>query len=236
MQRTKKLVLCSSNIKSKALKSLAGYLSDELGYRVYRVTPDRVRGRIPITFSNGFDKIHQMQKFAEKDVPAPGYTLRRDNIQSLESKKVVARTLTRSSEGRGIIIFDKEDNNPPTAPLYTEYIPKKKEFRVHIWNNQVFLVQEKRKKKSFENERDTQIRNTANGYVFCRDNIHEPDDLRAAALSAVQSLGRTYGAVDVIWNEKKNKSFVLEVNSRPGMQGSTLKDYAEAILTEKGLL
>jgi D-alanine-D-alanine ligase-like ATP-grasp enzyme len=127
-------------------------------------------------------------------------------------------------------------HNPPAAPLYTEYIPKKKEFRVHVWNNEVIDVVEKRKKKSFENERDTQVRNTANGYVFCRDNVVEPDDLRNLAVRAVQSLERTYGAVDIIWNERQNKSFVLEVNSRPGMQGTTVKKYADAILKEKGLL
>jgi len=36
-----------------------------------------------------------------------------------------------------------------------------------------------------------------------------------------------------IWSEKQNKCFVLEVNSRPGMEGTTVEKYAAAII--KGL-
>lgn len=228
--RKNKLVISSHNIKSNALKELANALSERLGYRVFRVLPNNVRNRIPIHFMGGVDKVTQFQEFRRHGISSPGFTTDRNSINNLTSRRVVARTLTSASEGKGIVIFDKDDHNPPQAPLYTEYIPKKKEFRVHVWNNEAFLVQEKRKKNSFENERDTQIRNTANGYVFCRDNVVEPNDLRPLAVSAVQALGRTYGAVDIIWQEKSNKSFVLEVNSRPGMQGSTVKDYVDQIL------
>lgn len=236
MRRNNKLVIASDNIKSRALKELANHLSERVGYRVFRVSPQRVNRRSSIDFLGGFCKIHQLRAFQNGGVCAPSYATSRDGIQSFSSRLVVARKLTNSSEGKGIVIFNKDDHNPPQAPLYTEYIPKKKEFRVHVWAGKVIDVVEKRKKKSFENERDTQIRNTANGYVFCRDNIVEPDDLRGLALSAVESLGRTYGAVDIIWNERQNKSFVLEVNSRPGMQGTTVKKYADAILEEKGML
>ena len=142
---------------------------------------------------------------------------------------MVARTLTNSSEGRGITIFNKGDI-PPLAPLYTEYIPKKKEFRVHVWSNEVIDVSEKRKKSGYTEERNTQVRNTANGYVFCRNGVVEPDGMRQLALDAVAALGRTYGAVDIIWNEKRNMCYVLEVNSRPGMEGTTVEVYANAIL------
>jgi hypothetical protein len=229
----RKIVISSPNIKSRALKELANKLSEKVGYRVYRVHPDRVRNRRPVCFVQGLDKTAQFRAFQNAAVSAPGHVLSTSGIAELTSRLVVARKLTNSSEGKGIEIFSKDDPNPPRAPLYTEYIPKKKEFRVHVWNKEVFLVQEKRKKKSFENDRNTQVRNTANGYVFCRDGITEPDDLRPLAVAAVSSLGRSYGAVDIIWNEKQNKSFVLEVNSRPGMQGTTVELYADVIL--KGL-
>jgi len=228
-----KLVISSPNIRSNALKELANCLSEKVGYRVYRVHPSRVRNRRAINFLAGFDKLHQFDSFSSSQVASPAYCTDASNLHNLSSRKVVARTLINSSEGKGIIIFDKDDHNPPRAPLYTEYIPKKKEFRAHVWNNEVIDVVEKRKKKSYENDRDSQVRNTANGYVFCRDNVSVPDDLRDLAVRAVQSLGRTYGAVDIIWNERQNKSFVLEVNSRPGMQGTTVIKYADAIL--KGL-
>lgn len=224
----KKLVISSNNIKSRALKALANNLSERLGYRVYRVTPERVRNRNAIRFSDGVDKRIQLERYKLNNVNAPNYSLSSVECNALPSSTIVARQLTNSSEGKGIVIF-KKGNTPPPAPLYTEYIPKKKEFRVHIWNNEAFHVTEKRKRKGVE-ERDTRVRNTDNGYVFCTSNLVEPDGLRDLAQRAVRALGRTYGAVDVIWNEKRDKCYVLEVNSRPGMEGSTVDHYAEAIL------
>lgn len=223
-----KYVLVSPNTKSAALKELANELSQRLRYRVWRVTPDRVRGRVPISFLSGIDKVAQMQAFKRNNVAAPEFCTSLAGVIDLPTKQVVVRALTAASEGKGITICKKEDCRT-NAPLYTAYIPKKKEYRVHVWNNRVIDIVEKRRKRGLE-EKEFQVRNTANGYVFCRDNVNPPSDCAAVALAAVQALGRTYGAVDVIWNEKQNKSFVLEVNSRPGMTGTTIKKYADAIL------
>jgi hypothetical protein len=224
-----KIVLVSSNLKSRGLKLLANKLSEKVGYHVYRVAPNRVRRRIGIHFLSGIDKRQQMSSFNNAGVNCPVFTTSPRGVE-FESRSVVARALTNASEGRGITIFNRDDHTWPRAPLYTEYIPKKKEFRVHVWNNQVIDVAEKRKKAGYDAERNTQIRNTANGYVFCRTDVVEPVGLRPLALSAVAALGRNYGAVDIIWNEKRNKCYVLEVNSRPGMEGTTVEKYANAIL------
>jgi hypothetical protein len=230
---TKKIVVCSENIKSRALKNLAQKLSERVGYRVYRVRPNRVGNRRAVHFLKGIDKREQISAFHRAEVPAPEFCTSPALVESFTSRLCVARTLTNSHEGRGIVIFNREEL-PPHAPLYTEYIPKKKEFRVHIWNQEVIDVSEKRKRKGFAETSNTQVRNTANGYVFCRTGITEPDDLRTVACDAVRSLGRTYGAVDVIWNESKNKCFVLEVNARPGIEGTTVEKYTDAILKEIG--
>ena len=37
-----------------------------------------------------------------------------------------------------------------------------------------------------------------------------------------------FGAVDLIWNEHENKCYVLEVNSAPGIEGTTLQQYVTA--------
>ena len=146
-----------------------------------------------------------------------------------QEKLMVVRSLTSASEGRGISIVPKEELTQH-APLYTEYIPKKKEFRVHVFNNKVIDVQEKRRRRGLDQTQEFKVRNTANGYVFCRNDVVVPDDLHTVALSAVRALGRTQGAVDVVYNEKQNKCFALEVNSRPGLQGTTLKIYADACI------
>jgi hypothetical protein len=225
----RKIVLTAPNLKSRGLKALANKLSEKVGYRVYRVSPTRVRNRTAVYFHNGVDKLSQFRSFHRVNVSAPSFTNDSNQCVGFSGSRVVARALTNASEGRGITIFNKGET-PPPAPLYTEYIPKKKEFRVHVWNNEVIDVAEKRKRAGYSQERDTQIRNTANGYVFCRTGVVEPNGIRELATSAVSAIGRTYGAVDIIWNEKRDKCYVLEVNSRPGMQNTTVERYAEAIL------
>lgn len=229
---TKKLCISSHNLKSKALKALQQELSSRVGYYVYRVKPDRVRNRVSVHFDKGLDKITQYEKFNSQAVPCPAFATDFSSARDLPSELVLVRALTKGSEGRGISVVEKSllNEEEHKAPLYTEYIKKKKEFRVHVYNNKVIDVQEKRKRVGFEGERNTKIRNTANGYVFCRDNLNPPDDLFSCAIRAVQSLGRSQGAVDVIYNERQNKCFALEVNARPGLQGQTLVNWSKAIL------
>ena len=50
------------------------------------------------------------------------------------------------------------------------------------------------------------------------------------AINAVKAVGYKYGAVDLIYNEKRNQCYVLEVNSRPGLMGTTLDRYADALI------
>lgn len=234
LPRPPKLVLAADSTRGLGLKALADKLSEKVGYRVLRVLPDRIRNRPFFKFSNGIDKCEQFRRYHTAGVSCPKFAFRPDGISEFQFKRVVARTLTNASEGRGIVVFEK-GQTPPPAPLYVEYIPKQKEFRVHVIFNDVKDVAEKRKRRGHEGEREQYVRNTANGYVFCRTNISEPADLRECALAAVRSLGREYGAVDVIWNQKLNKCFVLEVNSRPGMCGTTVEKYADAIIENTGV-
>lgn len=228
----RKLVISSHNLRSSALKNLQNELTERVGYKVWRVRPERIRGRIAAKFDKGLDKLTQLQAFKNGNVPSPDFTTDANAVGALAGSIVVLRKLLRGSEGRGIEMVDKENFDPSVhvAPLYTQYIKKKAEYRAHVYNNKVIDVQQKKKRAGYEAERDTRIRNTANGYVFCRDNISVPDDLAAVALAAVQALGRTQGAVDIIYNERQNKCYALEVNARPGMQGTTLQSWSNAIL------
>jgi glutathione synthase/RimK-type ligase-like ATP-grasp enzyme len=45
---------------------------------------------------------------------------------------------------------------------------------------------------------------------------------------AVAALGLDFGGVDVIWNERRQMAYVLEVNTACGLEGQTVNDYAEA--------
>lgn len=224
----KKLVLVPINKTGRSVKALATELSRLLGFKVFRVTPERIRRRLPFYLGAGTDKLTQFQRFESANVPIPEFTCNIDVARSwLPDGSIVCRTLLRSSEGKGIVIADTADQ-VVAAPLYTKYFKKKKEFRVHVFDGQVIDVQEKRKKRDIL-ERDTRIRNVHNGYVFCREGLMEPQQLRDIAIRAVSALGYRFGAVDIAYNEHRDECVVFEVNSNPGLQGSTLQTYTNAI-------
>ena len=226
----RKLVLVPHNMGSKAAKDLAAKLSEKVGHKVWRVKANRVGRRIPFVLRQGTDKVVQFNKFKEANVSIPEFTTDRERAGVLLGNgPVVCRTITNASEGRGIVIAENPEQLV-LAPLYTSYFKKKKEFRVHVFNGQVIDVAEKRKRKSHADQRDNRVRNLANGYVFCRDGLVEPTGLRELAVAATKALGYNLGAVDIAWNEHHNKLVVFEVNANPGLQGSTLESYANAIV------
>lgn len=229
----KKLVLVPNNMGSRGAKALADTLSQKLGYKVYRVKAGRERGRPSFKLQPGTAKDVQMAAFERNEVPHPESTrdvaVARTWIAAGDS--VMCRRLLRASEGRGIVVADTIEQLV-AAPLYTRYVKKKAEYRVHVLNGQVIDVQAKRKRKGFEGDRDTKVRNLANGYVFCRDNIVEPEGLRAVAVKATAAVGYSLGAVDIAFNERNNRLVVLEVNACPGLQGTTLEKYATEIVAQ----
>jgi hypothetical protein len=231
------LYIAVQPVGSRFAKALQSALRNKIINNVFRVShqkgvahEQKGRSLFKIT-SEPLDKIEQLQRFKDKGVSCPAFCTSPEGVRELGSKVVFARTLVNSTNGRGIVEFDLLPNvPPPRAPLYTAYIPKKAEYRVHVFNGQVVDTQQKRKKREFEGDRDTRVRNLANGYVYCRDGIVQSKSRDDLAVAAVGSLNYRYGAVDIIYNEKQDKYFVIEVNSRPGLMGTTLDKYADALI------
>jgi len=224
-----KLRLVSTKLKSSSLKRVAEGLSNKLGYKVLRSKAPNPKFN-NIVYGDQKDKLYQYKWFKEQGVTSPEFTESAAEAATWLAKgaTVFARTLLRASEGRGIITV-AEGETLPMAPVYTKYIPKKKEFRVHIFKEQVVQVLEKRRKKGTYNG-ESKIRNYPNGYVFCRDNVVEPDGLRTLAIKASAVTNSDFKGVDIGYNEKKNLLFVIEVNSAPGIEGSNVDKYVEAIV------
>jgi glutathione synthase/RimK-type ligase-like ATP-grasp enzyme len=225
-----KLVLVPHNMGSRSAKELATALSHKLGYKVWRVPAQRIRGRSSFVLQGGTDKLTQLNKFNSHNVECPEFTTDQTVAAGWirEGGVVICRKLLRSSEGKGIVVAETVEQLV-RAPLYTKYVPKKEEYRVHVLDGEVIGVQMKKKRRGFNDERNTKIRNLANGYVFCRDGIIEPPALRQLAVAATAALGYRLGAVDIAHNVKKERLVVLEVNACPGMQGQTLEDYSDCI-------
>ena len=200
---------------------------------------------VPGNILNSVDKVEvavnkllTFQALKEADVLVPEFTTDVDEVSEwLETGDVVARHLLKGTRGKGIEILsfgmDLENNEIPSAPLYTKYCKKKDEYRVHVFNGEIIDVRQKKKRKSLDNDLvDYKIRNHRRGWVFCQHSIHPPGELLAVCKRAVNVLGLTFGAVDVVWNKKYQKATVLEVNTAPGLHGTTLVNYVNAIMSE----
>jgi len=227
----KKLQLRSTNLGSNSLKRIAIALSSRVGYKVLRTKRINPR-RIQYEYGNLIDKCSQYRWFTSNSINCPEYTMDRTVAVNWlgDGNVVFARTLTRASEGKGIVVAETVDQLV-NAPVYTKYMKKKREFRVHIFKDKVVQIVEKRKRSGWNDPRDTRIRNTANGYVFCRDLLSPaPDGLAELALRASKVTQSDFKGVDVGYNEKKNELFVIEVNSAPGIEGSNVNDYVNAIV------
>lgn len=142
--------------------------------------------------------------------------------------RVLKRTLMRASRGRGITVLEGPDADLDGGVL-VKYIPKKAEYRVHVVNGKVIDVQQKKKRRGFEGNRNNAVRSYENGWVYCRGGVNPPADVINQGLAAVQCLVLDFGAADVIWNEKQQQAYALEVNTAPGIEGTTVEKYFKAL-------
>ena len=140
--------------------------------------------------------------------------------------KTYCRRMLSSHSGNGIIICNDSDKLV-SAPLYTLHTKHKHEYRVHVFRDQILDVQQKKKKLGYGNGNG--IRNHSNGWVYARAEIAPSEELLSSARRAVNLLGLDFGAVDIGHRLIDNKFFVFEVNTAPGLEGTTLDKYAKAI-------
>jgi len=144
---------------------------------------------------------------------------------------IMARTMLTGHSGRGIIYVDDPGHIPP-APLYVEYIKKAAEYRLHFFFHDKahpFIQRKMKRREVAKEEINWKVRNRDGGFIYANDptNIGEvPKDVKAQARRAFDSSGLEFGAVDVIYNKKKEKAYVLEINTAPGLEGATLDYYA----------
>ena len=203
------------------------------------------------------DKLRSARRFGASYIAQPEYTTDRTIAErwARGGEMVCTRRYLRACGGRGLSITrgtkqsdgDFEgiearvrDDGRPTgtgrpgvlddAPLYTKYVKKADEYRIHVFDGKVIDIQQKRKRQEVPNDEvNYQIRNACNGWVFCRDDVTCPAQCLALARRAVSALGLDFGAVDIGYNRNADTSVVYEVNTAPGLEGTTLDKYHEAI-------
>lgn len=217
----------------------------ELGHKVVQCKPNNSQYRIKrndTVFNWGISsggKLNQYRLFNLNGVGCAEYTTSMDEatIWVDQGNRVLCRTRLNGHGGSGIVVVNGSAvRDLVDAPLYVKYVPKKREFRVHVFLTEEepkFYVTEK-KRMAAERRPETfnkYIRNHGNGWVFCRDIEPVLPEVLEESTKAVASLGLIFGAVDVGWHPEHGVC-VYEVNSAPGVDNETALWYAQRFAGE----
>lgn len=156
---------------------------------------------------------------------------------------VVVRAQLRGHSGAGISLVGSSIENGdytgivPDAPLYTQYYKKAREYRVHVFNGEVILWQQKMLQSDFPKDKvNYQVRNHQFGWIFATGaGAALPcNGILSSSINAVAALGLQFGAVDIAYNIYHDTWKVLEVNTAPGLEGRTIEIYSDAIVRARG--
>jgi glutathione synthase/RimK-type ligase-like ATP-grasp enzyme len=180
------------------------------------------------------NKLVALQTMESQGVSVPRYHTSLVG-QEREGMIWVGREQLSGHSGQGIVLLT-EHTTLINCPLYTEYIPKVREYRAIVVGDNVVDLKQKKKRRpvseenpdGWEGEHDEHVWNLDGGYIFARDGINRPDGIDQLSVSAVSALGLDFGAVDII-EDASGVLYVLEVNTAFGLEGTTIELVGEAI-------
>jgi len=189
----------------------------------------------PEAVNRASNKLTTLRVLDEAGISTPEYTtdLTEAHAWLHDGERVIERHELRGSSGAGIRVVSLDDEDTEgtlqRAPLYTKYIPKSAEYRIHIFNGRMLDYVQKKRVAS-ERRDDTYspyIASMERGWVFTRTDVPESPAAISLAQRAITALGLDFGAVDIIYSE--GRYYVLEVNTAPGLAGNTLIKYGNAL-------
>lgn len=178
-----------------------------------------------------FEYLQEIKKNGVSVCRTPSFTTDKEIATGwlFEGYFVCCRTTLNGHGGAGLVLA-KESEDVVEAPLYTTYIKKQDEYRVHFFNGEITDIQRKAIRPDFDKAQvNFQVRNYDNGFMFVRGGFDTPKDVLVEAQKAVDCLDMDFGALDIVYNANMQKAYVLEVNSAPGMEGQTSDNYAASI-------
>jgi len=192
----------------------------------------RNRGGLRILNSNtsvalAKNKLYTLETLQQHGVSIPDWTTSKHTVVDWlrNDGYAYARRHLVGQQGSGIEIVTADVYEVPTCPLYTKAIHKAHEYRVHVAGGNV--IDYSKKKRKAGSDSSGLIKNSVNGWVFCRDGVDLPVVVKDQALKALAAVGLDFGALDIVYKERDNKAYVLEINTAPGIEGTTLDRYVE---------
>ena len=181
------------------------------------------------------NKLSCLQRLSREGISTPSFTTDRATASRWieDGFTVIQRNELRANSGEGIVVVNttgeaKTQGQITPAPLYTKFINKDSEFRVHVFNGRILDVVQKKRRHGARDleEYNKYVCSTEAGWNFCRNDIDVPESVTDIAVQAVSTLGLDFAAVDVI--TLAGVAYVLEVNTAPGIEGTTLFNYTNS--------
>jgi len=179
----------------------------------------------PSNIRNATNKLNFFRLVGKK-LPdnVPDFTTSQEKAKEWTKKGLVfCRKSLSGSQGKGIVVADSPDK-VVSAPLYTKGVKSDIEYRVHVFNGKVIDVV---RKFYFGKDRKSDIRNLENGWTFIRKGVNHTNELDKVSVEVCKALGLDFCALDLI--VKDGNYLFLEANTAPGMTGTTVINYANAI-------
>jgi len=170
------------------------------------------------------NKLAFFQHFQDKDY-VPPFCTNQEDIPD-EAFPVVCRTVLSGHSGSGIVLAGSRSELVP-APLYVKYVPKTEEYRIHVGliNGQPTTIAMQQKKRRLNHDQPNwQVRNYRNGFTYAREGVDPPSRVIDVCHDCLLHSGLDFGAVDAGWHPTHGVR-VYEINTAPGLEGTTLDDY-----------
>ena len=184
-----------------------------------------------------FDWAHKVENATDtKFVPSSTTDYFVASSWLLKGQAVVERAVLRGHSGQGIRIVEPFVDNLQHVPLYTQYHKKTDEFRIHFGPTGIIKAARKGRKRDVPDEEvNWKVRNLAGGFVYGLWNIGDvPDKVLEVSQIFMDNSKLDFGAIDVIYHKPTDTALVLEVNTAPGLSGTTIDAYAQSIKESLG--
>lgn len=152
---------------------------------------------------------------------------------------VVLGRKEHGSAGKDVAFFEEKPEKFLGSDLWLQYKKKKQEYRIHIMGGEVLMMQQKvlpttdpEGKPIPRDSVDFRIRTHRTGFVFKKQDVNPPADVLKQANKAFKILaakGLDFGAIDVIYNKAEDQAYVLECNTAPGLEETSISTYADGL-------
>lgn len=176
------------------------------------------------------DKLKSLMSMREAEIRVP-------DVYSPESREIPFPVLGRATQhtgGTDIVLCLQQADIPIAIERgcshFTRYIPTRREFRIHVFDDRIIKVSEK--VLTDPTLWNPYIRNLSTGYTFRQPTDRPKPTTRYLAMEAVSLHKLHFGAVDMIEGDDGHPR-VLEINCAPGLRtDSSLEAYGTRILEE----